>query len=439
MVSIKTPLRLAALALPFTLTGLAHATLPGWNYAELSYAVDGHTSRLGTPVRPDASGFALDGAASLNDFFYLRAGVTAWDFSPVMLGSIDTQLQDWSRFGAGVHYPLALHGVELDFWAEASLDRVGFQSIAGNGFGYAAGVLASVNPQWTIGAWYRGARTDTEMSGDDIDIDPSAKGLDLFYRINDRVQVRLGRYWGELDLSTSGGLDEELDIVVTELGLRYLFDGKVSPRGTAAPDMLGYNSLQFAYLLSGESDLKGGGSPTENVDAESGFVLDGRVAPWQNVFLGAHYTAISYDLSDLTGSDNMVLDDHLSIGPGVFYTLDRGDLKASGYAQVTYDRLTGVQGGIIAKGTGFRVGVRGAIGMFDAELFFRKAHTSESVSGQHIRFKPEAYGLDVAVSPFDNGLAFTLGYLQQKTDIEAGGFDVETDSQNWLLGVRQSF
>ena len=253
------------------------------------------------------------------------------------------------------------------------------------------------------------------------------------------MQVRLGRSWGELDLSSSGGPDEELDIVVTELGLRYLFDGKASPRNTAAPEALAYNSLHFAYAFSGDSDVDGGGAPTENVDAESGFVFDGRVAPWQNVFLGANYTAISYDLSDLTGSDNMVLDDHLSIGPGLFYTLDSGDLKASAYAQVTYDRLTGVQNGIIATGTGFRVGVRGAVGMVDAELFFRKAHTSESLGGQHIRFKPEAYGLDLAVSPFDNGLAFTVGYLQQKTDIEAGGFGVETDSQNWLLGVRQSF
>ena len=437
MASFKTPLRLAALALPFTLTGLAHAALPGWNYAELSYAVDGKTSRLGAPIRPDVSGFAIDGAASLNDFVYLRAGATAWDFALAMIGNIDAQLQDWSRFGAGVHYPLALNSVERDFWAEATLDRVGFQSVAGNGFGYAAGVHASLNPQWGVGAWYRGARTDTEMTGDKIDIDPTAKGLDLFYRINDRVQVRLGRYWGELELSSNSGPDEELDIVVTELGLRYLFDGKVSPRGTAAPEALGYNSLQFAYALSGDSDVSDGG-PSENADTESGFVFDGRVSAWQNVFLGANYTAISYDLSDLTGSDSMVLDDHLSIGPGVFYTLDSGDLKASGYAQITYDRLTGVQNGIVATGTGFRVGVRGAIGMFDAELFFRKAHTSESVGPQNIRFKPEAYGLDVAVSPFDNGLAFTLGYLQQKTDIDAG-FDVETDSQNWLLGVRQSF
>jgi len=437
MASFTKPIRLVALTLPVALTTVAHAALPGWDYAELSYAVDGKTSRLGAPIRPDVSGFAIDGAASLNDFVYLRAGASAWDFSLAMLGDIDAQVQDWSRFGAGVHYPLALNSVEVDLWAEATLDRVGFQSVAGNGFGYAAGALASVNPQWTLGVWYRGARTESEMSGDDIDIDPTAKGVDLFYRINDRVQVRLGRYWGELDLSSSGGPDEELDIVVTELGLRYLFDGKALPRNTAAPEALGYNSLQFAYALSGDSDLEGGGT-TENVDTESGFVFDGRVAPWQNVFLGAHYTAISYDLSDLTGSDSMVVDDHLSIGPGVFYTLDSGDLKASGYAQVTYDRLTGVQSGIVATGTGFRVGVRGAIGMFDAELFFRKAHTSESVSGQHIRFKPEAYGLDVAVSPFDNGLAFTLGYLQQKTDIEAG-FDVETDSQNWLLGVRQSF
>ena len=80
-----------------------------------------------------------------------------------MIGGIDAQLQDWSRFGAGVHYPLTLNSVELDFWAEATLDRVGFQSVAGNGFGYAAGVMASVTPQWTLGAWYRGARTDTDM------------------------------------------------------------------------------------------------------------------------------------------------------------------------------------------------------------------------------------------------------------------------------------
>ena len=77
MASFTKPIRLVALTLPVALTTVAHAALPGWDYAELSYAVDGKTSRLGAPVRPDVSGFAIDGAASLNEFVYLRAGTTA--------------------------------------------------------------------------------------------------------------------------------------------------------------------------------------------------------------------------------------------------------------------------------------------------------------------------------------------------------------------------
>ena len=192
--------------------------------------------------------------------------------------------------------------------------------------------------------------------------------------------------------------------------------------------------------MSGEVTLDND-TDSSDYDSEAGWLVKGRVSPWKHVFLAAENVDVSYDLSDEGETDNVLLDNRLSVGVGAYLPLMEGDLSASVYGQVSHDQMTFLASGLRTDGTGYRLGVRGALAIVDAELYYHRAHTSTNLGTTSYRFKPEVVGLEVGVSPFGNGTAITLGYQSQMSEISIEGSDSEADvdSENWLLGLRQSF
>ncbi len=439
----QTPLRLAIAAATLGWTGASMAAAPSWNYAEARYTVDGRMPWISSGERMYLDGVALEGAAAFGDYVFVRAGAdNLTGRLAIDPGEyVDVQAQDWSHVGVGGHYPLTLAGVTTDFWAELSLDRVGVFGLAGNGFGYGLGARTALNDRWETEVWYRAASTELdEDTNESLDLNPQAYGVDVFYRMNDRVQISLGRYWAELELELDGD-DDTSDLMVTQIGLRYLFDGnnEAGKEDKKVP-VLSYNQIGFGYLVSGDVTLDSD-SDSNDFDSEAGWLIKGRVSPWKHVFLAAENADVSYDLSDDGEVDNMLLDNRLSVGVGAYLPLLEGDLSASVYGQLSHEQMTFLESGLRTDGEGYRVGMRGAVSIVDAEIYYHRAHTTENIGTVSYRLKPEVIGVEVGVSPFGNGSAITLGYQSQMSDFTVEGSDneLEIDSENWFLGLRQSF
>ncbi len=439
----KTPLQLAVAAASLGWASLGLAGAPSWNYAELSYVVDGKMPWVASGERVYLEGFGLEGAAALGEYAFVRAGVdNLVGRLAINPGEyVDVQAQDWSHFGVGGHYPVTVQGITTDLWAELSMDRVGFYGLSGNGFGYALGARTTINDRWETELWYRSASTDLDIdSNDSLDLNPKAWGVDVFYRMNDRVAISLGRYWGEQELEAEGE-SETGDLMVTQLGLRYLFDGNAASQGQDREiPTLSYNQIAFGYLVSGDVTLDVSNS-SDDYDSEAGWLMKGRVSPWKHVFLAAENVDVGYDLSDAGETDNMILDNRLSVGVGAYLPVLEGDVAASVYGQISHDQMTFMETGLRMEGTGYRLGVRGGLAIVDAELYYHRAHTTMNLGTTSYRLKPEVIGVELGVSPFDNGAAITLGYQSQMSDFSVEGSDseVEIDSANWFLGLRQSF
>jgi hypothetical protein len=143
---------------------------------------------------------------------------------------------------------------------------------------------------------------------------------------------------------------------------------------------------------------------------------------------------------DVNSDISLGVANHLTVGPGAFYTVHQGDLSWSGYTQLTYNRIATIEG-LVLQGYGARLGARAAWrSRLEADLFLVEGKTRARFSGDTSRLDPSGYGLTLAAMPFDNGLAFTLGYEQ--IDFEgtiAGGTNLKLETDQWLLGVRQSF
>ena len=438
----QTPLRIAIAAASLGWACASLAAAPSWNYAEASYVLDGKMPLAANDERVYLDGVGLEGAVAFGDYVFVRAAVDNWTGRLAIDPGeyVDVQSQDWSHVGVGGHYPFSLAGTTTDLWAEISMDRVGFYGFAGNGFGYALGARTAFNDRWETEVWYRSASTDLDIDVDEsLDVNPKAYGVDVFYRMNDRVAISLGRYWGEQELEADGD-SETGDVMVTQIGLRYLFDGSVAAGEGQPVPALSYNQIGFGYLVSGETTVEEN-NDSDDFDSDAGWLIKGRVSPFKHVFLAAENVDVGYDISEGSGSDSMILDNRLSVGAGAYLPVLEGDASASVYGQISYDQMTFLQSGLRTAGTGYRVGLRGAVAMVDAEVFYHRAHTSENIGTVSYRLKPEVLGFELGVSPFGNGSAITLGYQSQMSDFTVEGSDdeLELDSENWFLGLRQSF
>lgn len=415
--------------------GTAHAN-PGWDYMDLAYVVDGKSRTLIINDQVYLSGFTLDVAMSLHDQVHLRATSRTWEGRTPGPGGgyVNTSNNDWQNVAVGGHLPFQLAGVPAQVWADLSLDHYSLLGVAGTGFGGGIGMRAQVLESLEAGLWYRMARTDLGGGGNNLDIDPWLTGINLLYTLSPNLALHLAMTRGKLELEDTG-LTESNSINTTELGLRYLFDHP-GWRATEAPEPLSYNQVHAGYLFSGELKEQNGSS---NWDLNEGFLISGMVSPLSHLFLGATFQGNNYDASSTGGPDSVSPLDHLSLGPGAYYTLTQDEMHYSGYAQITYDRLS-LLDGIILKGEGFRLGVRTALGhVIDAHLYYGEARTRESAGASTIRAKPRITGIELGSAPFGNGFGITLGYEDNRYRVNLGGSDVRIETSHWRVGVRQQF
>jgi hypothetical protein len=414
-----------------------NASAISWDYADFAYVADGKSFGVSSNQSSYLSGTSLDTAFSVHQNVHVRAMARAWNARlalPPPDGYVNVALNDWHSAGVGVNYPFAAAGADLNVWAELSLDHYFVGSAVGTGFGYAVGVRSRWQDTYEAGLWFRQGRTGLSDVGD-VDLNPSAYGLDLLYSLSPRTALRLGWSIGELEVD-AGGPTEKYDVRHTEIGLRYLFDRNTGGAATAQQP-LGYSDVHIAYALAGGLEDSNAGI---DWDVRSGISLGFRVAPWEHVFLGARYDGRSYDAEGMGGLNSLGVANQLTAGPGAFYTVHQGDLSWSGYTQLTYNRIATIEG-LVLQGYGARLGARAAWrSRLEADLFLVEGKTRARFSGDTSRLDPSGFGLTLAATPFDNGLAFTLGYEQ--IDFEgtiAGGTDLKLETDQWLLGVRQSF
>ncbi|WP_111655538.1 hypothetical protein [Isoalcanivorax indicus] len=430
------PIRFARLALCVLpcLYGTANASL-SWDYVDLARIVDGKTHTLVINDRVYLSGFTLDTAFSVHDHVHLRAISRSWDARTPGPGGgfVNGSNNDWHSIAVGGHLPFDLAGVPMQVWGDVSVDHYSMLNLTGTGYGVGAGLRAQVLDPLELGLWYRTARTDTPIGGSTLDLDPWLMGFDLLYSLSPNVALHLAMTRGSLSLEESGS-SASFSNNTTELGLRYLFDSPRS-RVTEAPLPLSYNQIQLGYLVSGDLKESGG----DNWDLNEGFLISGMVSPIPNMFLAATFLGTNYDASGGGGPESINPLDQLSIGPGAYYTLVQGDLHYSGYAQITYNRMT-LLDGITMQGEGFRIGARAAWGhLIDAHLYYGDAHARARLGSSAFRVKPRVTGIELGSSPFANGFGVTLGYEDTRHDTNLGGPGSKVDTTHWRLGVRQQF
>ncbi|MBZ2190363.1 hypothetical protein K8B33_14735 [Alcanivorax sp. JB21] len=429
---LKRSARLALCTLP-CLYGTANASM-SWDYVDLARIVDGKSYALLPDERVYLSGFTLDTAFSVHDQVHLRATSRTWDGRAPGPGGgyVNLSNNDWHSVAVGAHLPFELAGVPMQAWGNVSLDHYSLAGITGTGVGAGAGVRAQVLDPLEVGLWYRMARTDVRL-GSTLDIEPWLAGINLLYSLSPNVALHLAMTRGDLELAQSG-TSESFRTNTTELGLRYMFDN-TGRRAGEAPAPLSYNQIQIAYLFDGDLKDDSGGPEW---DLNEGFLISGMLSPLPHMFLAATFQGTNYDASSGMGLESTNPLDHLYMGPGAYYTLTQGDLHYSGYAQITYDRLTLIDG-IILHGEGFRVGARAALGhLIDAHIYHGEARAREDIGGTALRLKPRTTGIELGSAPFGNGFGVTLGYEETRYRARIGG-DFKLDTSHWRIGVRQQF
>lgn len=412
------------------------ASAISWDYADLASVTDGKSFSFITNERVYLSGASLDAAFSLRDNVHVRTTARAWNGRlslPPPDGYVNVAQNDWHSAGIGLSYPFSAGGMDFSGWAEVSLDNYFTSSLVGTGYGYALGLRSRWLDNYEAGIWFREAKTGLS-DGNDIDLDPTAYGIDFLYNLSPRTALRLGWSGGELALS-SGGSSEKYDVSHTEIGFRYLFD-PARTRTQEALERLGYNDVYLAYAFSGKITESGMGV---DWDLNEGISLGFRLSPWKHIFIGAQYDGRSFDAEGMA-PDSLGLANHFAVGPGTYYTLDQGNLSYSVYAQITYNRIASLEG-VVLQGYGARAGARADYrSLLEAHVFLVEGKTRESFGGNTSRMDPGGFGVELAVSPFDNGLAFTLGYEDISFEGSVGGGpDLDLQTEQWLLGVRQQF
>jgi hypothetical protein len=410
------------------------ATAISWDYADLAYVADGKSYSFMSNDRVYLSGTSLDAAFSLHDHVHVRTMARAWNGRlalPPPDGYVNVALNDWHSGGIGVSYPFSAGGIDFSGWAEVSLDNYFTSSIVSSGFGYAVGVRSHWLDSYELGVWFREAKTG--LAGSNVDIDPRAYGLDFLYSLSPRSALRLGWSNGELRLSGGGG-SIDYDVSHTEIGFRYLFD----PARSRAPETLerlGYNAVYVAYAFEGDISVNGS---SQSLDLDEGISLGFRLSPRKHLFIGAQYDGRGFK-SDGMGPGTISLANHLAIGPGGYYTLHQGDLSYSGYAQLTYNRVASVEG-LVLQGYGGKIGAKaGYRSLLEGHVYGLAGKICDRLGGDTWTIDPRGFGVEVAVSPFNNGLAFTLGYEDVTFDAKLSSSSVDIKTEQWLLGVRQQF
>ncbi|WP_323775207.1 outer membrane beta-barrel protein [Alcanivorax sp.] len=207
----------------------------------------------------------------------------------------------------------------------------------------------------------------------------------------------------------------------------------------AFADAPSFNYVQFDYVVSGDSEVNPDGAPSESLDLQQGFGLQGGFEIGDYVMVLGRHLSLDYDDdagAGLTGVENTALNDMTFIGVGAHFPLaDMVDL----YGAVGFSRPTLV--GMAGEGYGLEVGARASFDMVTASLWYNMGdtETDASVGSGSVEIDPELLGLDVAIAFAPDAPELVLGYVDATHEAEIGTTKVDVDYDHFSIGVRKSF
>lgn len=207
----------------------------------------------------------------------------------------------------------------------------------------------------------------------------------------------------------------------------------------AFADAPSFNYVQFDYVVSGDSKISQAGSPSNSLDLQQGFGLQGGFEIGDYVMVMGRHLSLDYDDDQggsFSGVENTALNDMTFIGVGAHFPLaDVVDL----YGAVGFSRPTLVA--MAGEGYGLEVGARANFEMVTASLWYNMGdtETDASMGAGSVDIDPELLGLDVAISFAPDAPELVLGYVDATYEAEIGTAKVDVDYDHFSIGVRKSF
>lgn len=125
-----------------------------YNYAQISYIVNGEIDPDGAPSIDNDGGFGLEASALLGDNIFVRgtALTVKYDLNGV---NTDAALSDMAFIGPGLRYGHALGPVHADLYGQATYDRLAIGGAVADGYGGELGARFLLAPGIELDGWYR--------------------------------------------------------------------------------------------------------------------------------------------------------------------------------------------------------------------------------------------------------------------------------------------
>ncbi|MEP5231379.1 MAG: outer membrane beta-barrel protein [Alloalcanivorax sp.] len=206
----------------------------------------------------------------------------------------------------------------------------------------------------------------------------------------------------------------------------------------AFADAPSFNYVQFDYVVSGDSEIKQDGFPSESLDLQQGFGLQGGFEIGDYVMVMGRHMSLDYKDDEIGFglAENTALNDMTFIGVGAHFPLaDIVDL----YGAVGFSRPTLISAA--GEGYGLEFGARANFEMVTASLWYNMGDTDtkESFGSDTLDIDPELLGLDVAIAFAPDAPELVLGYVDATHEVKIADDKLDVDYDHFSIGVRKSF
>lgn len=194
-----------------------------YNYAQVSYVVDGEVSGSGSDIDNDG-GFGIEASALLSDFIFVRGSALTLDYDLNGVGT-DAVLSDMAFIGPGMRYGHAIGPIHADIYGQVTYDRLVVADTVADGYGGEVGARFLLVPGIEFDAWYRAGVT--QFSGNN-NADPLLYGLRLILSVPNQgkwsnVALVVDYMDGKVKFDQPVLGKDNVDISALSVGLRATF------------------------------------------------------------------------------------------------------------------------------------------------------------------------------------------------------------------------